>query len=93
MYSCYARLISFEINPNNNLFQKKLVDITRIYEYPINALATTLVPLSQRIKDSLAHSTVNRRRQSRICQFGGRRDLESKSHTGSSAYIYWPTDF
>ena len=25
IYSCYARLISFEINPNDDRFQKKLV--------------------------------------------------------------------
>ena len=45
IYSCYARLISFEINPNDNWFQKKLVcHNTNIWIYtpPINALATAL---------------------------------------------------
>ena len=47
IYSCYARLISFEINPNNNWSQKKLVGHnTNIWIYtppPINALATALI--------------------------------------------------
>ncbi len=46
IYSCYARLISFEINLKTTDFKRNPSGITRIYEYtppPINALATALV--------------------------------------------------
>ena len=49
IYSCYARLISFEINLKTTDFKRNPSGITRIYEYtppppppPINALATAL---------------------------------------------------
>ncbi len=46
IYSCSARLISFEINLKTTDFKRNSSGITRIYEYtpppPINALATAL---------------------------------------------------
>ena len=48
IYLRSARRISFQINCNDNWFQKKFVGRTRIHEYPppINALVTVLSPLS-----------------------------------------------
>ncbi len=49
IYSCSARVISFEINLKTTDFKRNPSGITRIYEYtpppppPINALATALI--------------------------------------------------
>ena len=61
IYSCSARLISFEINLKTTDFKRNPSGITRIYEYPpppppINALATAL---SNTFKTILTHAMIN----------------------------------
>ena len=91
IYSCSARLISFEMNLKTTDFKRNRSGITRIYEYtppppPINVLATALVikinlldavNLSLRIHIVDAHCGKLPTRKGCLCLFSAKRAVLS----------------